>query len=58
MSIKFLTSREVAKYLSVSESTLCRWRASGTGPQFRKLNGIYRYLQSELDSWLESKVVP
>ncbi len=45
-------SREVAAYLKVSESTLSRWRSSGTGPSFLRLGGIARYRLDAVDRWL------
>jgi predicted DNA-binding transcriptional regulator AlpA len=48
-----LTSKEVCSMLSVSESTLSRWRESGTGPRYLNLGGIYRYTYSDLQSYID-----
>lgn len=51
-----LTPREAALYLGLSESTLARLRSSGSnreGPVFSRLGGSIRYLQRDLDAWVE-----
>jgi excisionase family DNA binding protein len=48
-----LTSKEVCAMLSVSESTLSRWRESGTGPRYLNLGGIYRYARADVQSYID-----
>lgn len=47
-----MDSREIAAYLTVSESTLSRWRSAGQGPPFLRLGGIARYRIDAVDAWL------
>lgn len=51
-----LTPREAASYLGLSESTLARLRGSESkreGPVFSRLGGSIRYLQRDLDAWVD-----
>lgn len=49
-----LTSKEVARALKVSPSTLCRWRQSGLGPRVTWLTPTCpRYRQADVDGWLK-----
>lgn len=49
-----LTSKEVARLLSVAPSTLCRWRKTGKGPRVYWLgDGTPRYREDDLLEWLE-----
>ena len=49
-----LTSREVARILNVAPSTLCRWRADGTGPRVYWLGKASpRYCVDDIVEWLE-----
>jgi predicted DNA-binding transcriptional regulator AlpA len=49
-----LTSRAVAQLLGVAPSTLCRWRAAGTGPRVYWLGtGSPRYRKDDILEWLE-----
>lgn len=50
---ELLTSKEVARMLRVSESTLSRWRDSGTGPRFLTLGGIIRYTHEDVARYLD-----
>lgn len=48
-----LTSKEVARALKVSPSTLCRWRQSGLGPRVTWLTPTCpRYGRADVDGWL------
>ena len=49
------TSEEAEKYLGIAPGTLKQWRhAGGRGPDYIKSFGYIRYLQSDLDFWLDS----
>ena len=51
---KMLTTNEVAALLSVSNSTLCRWRAVGKGPRVYWLSpDSPRYREADVLAWLE-----
>lgn len=47
---------QLAKELDVSVRTLERWRAAGTGPEFRHREGstFYRYYGTDVVAWLEN----
>ena len=54
----FLLPDEAASYLRVAVKTLTKWRWQGKGPPYRKVAGTrIRYVQSELDDWMEAQSV-
>ncbi len=57
-SPKYLSTRQVADILGVTEVTVRRWRVEKKGPKFTKLGiGSHcRYEQSELKKWLEGNI--
>jgi excisionase family DNA binding protein len=50
---RLLTEAEAAEYLSVSHSTIIRWRKQRKGPAVTRLAGIVRYSVDELDAFIE-----
>jgi predicted DNA-binding transcriptional regulator AlpA len=49
-----MTSAEVAALLKVSQATLCRWRATGTGPRVLWLSArVPRYAWADVERWME-----
>lgn len=51
---ELLTSTEVAVWLKVSRSSLCRWRQEGRGPRVVWLSGgCPRYRRSDVIAWLD-----
>lgn len=54
---EWLSRREAAKYLGISFSTLAHMVSRGEGPRFYRYGNRARYLKSDLDSWVRSKVV-
>lgn len=49
-----LTTDEVASWLRVSPSTLCRWRQSGSGPRVLWLaRAVPRYRRDDVQRWLD-----
>lgn len=53
-----LTTPEAAAYLKLGVPTLNRYRLTGAGPRFARISGgAVRYRRSDLDEWLESKLV-
>jgi excisionase family DNA binding protein len=50
----FLTRREVAAYLRVSQSTLCRMAKSGSLPAL-KIGGSMRYERATVERMLEKE---
>ncbi len=55
---RLLTPDEVAEYLSCSVSSLDRWRAEGTGPNFVKVGGgSIRYPETEVAKYISEQLV-
>lgn len=51
---ELLTTEEVATWLKVAPSTVCRWRMAGKGPRVVWLAPtLPRYRRADLTSWLE-----
>lgn len=50
---EFLSTKDAAKFLKLSRSTLAKMRIIGTGPQFHKLGRRVLYKSSDLRSWVE-----
>jgi predicted DNA-binding transcriptional regulator AlpA len=52
--MELLTSEEVAEWMRVAPSTLCRWRQTGRGPRVIWLSpSCPRYRRSDVETWLE-----
>jgi excisionase family DNA binding protein len=49
---KWLSEKEAAAYLSVSLSTIRRWRRSRTGPDLCRFGGVLRYSKDALDAYI------
>lgn len=49
-----LVQAEAAIYLSVSESTLEKWRSKGTGPAYYKTSAKVYYFETDLLAWIKS----
>jgi excisionase family DNA binding protein len=55
-SLQFLTQKQVAEVINVSERTLERWRVEGTGPKFVAMGPRRRlYRMSDVDDWARSQ---
>lgn len=52
---KLLTTKELAKYLGIGESTLLQYRFDGTGPAYIKLGHLVRYRMSDVEAWLAKR---
>ncbi|PJJ55388.1 helix-turn-helix transcriptional regulator [Compostimonas suwonensis] len=53
---RLLRTEDVAKWLSVSKSTLVRWRQSGEGPAVYWLaEGVPRYRTADVEVWLAAR---
>ncbi len=50
---KYLTTKELAKHLSISESTLISYRANECGPEYKKIGRMVRYNIDEVNSWIQ-----
>jgi excisionase family DNA binding protein len=51
------TTPEAAAYLGLAVSTLNKWRCYGSGPKFLKLGRSVRYRRSELDQFVETRML-
>ncbi len=49
----YLTTGQVAEYLSVPVSTLYQWRHRGLGPRAARVGRHLRYRRSDVDRWVE-----
>lgn len=48
----FLTEKETAEMLNLSQRTLQRWRMEGSqGLPFRRFGGLIRYALSDIERW-------
>lgn len=52
-----LRQREAAAQLCLSERTLERYRVTGQGPKFIKAGRRVLYRQSDLEEWVNSRLV-
>jgi predicted DNA-binding transcriptional regulator AlpA len=53
---EFLTTEEVAAWLKVAPSTVCRWRLASKGPRVVWLSpSLPRYRRADIMQWLERK---
>ncbi|MGO1316988.1 MAG: helix-turn-helix transcriptional regulator [Cellulomonadaceae bacterium] len=53
---RLLRTDQVAAWLSVSKSTLVRWRQSGEGPAVYWLaEGVPRYRTADVEAWLAAR---
>jgi Helix-turn-helix domain len=50
---EYLTAREAAKFLMMTEKTLRNWRSLGIGPPYAKYVGKILYRLSDLKAYLE-----
>jgi predicted DNA-binding transcriptional regulator AlpA len=54
---RLLTQADAAKLLCLSERTLERMRLQGNGPSYVKANRSVRYRESDLEEWIQRRVV-
>ena len=55
MTETFLSPRQLADKLNLSEPTLARMRCQGTGPAFLKLSRSVKYRWSDVERWLAER---
>ena len=56
---KLLTPEQAASFLNVSQATLENYRRKAIGPKYHRLgHRTIRYLQSDLEAWLEKLASP
>lgn len=51
----WMTTKEVARYLSVSCSLLEKRRCRGDGPAYHKVGGKVLYRKSDVDRWMATR---
>jgi excisionase family DNA binding protein len=58
-SPRLLTPEDLAQITGLSTETLAQWRSQRRGIPFVKISrNCVRYRQSDLDDWLEKRIVP
>jgi excisionase family DNA binding protein len=55
--LRLLTQVEAARLLQLSERTLERLRLTGGGPLFVKAGRSVRYRETDLERWIDGRVV-
>lgn len=55
MQEAFLTQREAASVLRISERTLERFRLDGSGPQFVKAGRRVLYRRADIEAWTDDR---
>ena len=55
--MKLLNTDEVARILRVSSSSLKLWRRRGVGPSFIRYRSAIRYMEADVEAWVNSQVV-
>jgi Helix-turn-helix domain len=50
----YLSEKETAAHLSVSPSTIRRWRRAEIGPAFFRFGGVLRYGRTALDEFINN----
>jgi predicted site-specific integrase-resolvase len=56
MTVRHLTQHELARRWALSPRTLERWRWTGEGPKFLKLNGRIAYREADVQSFEDERV--
>ncbi len=52
---RLLTSPQTAEMLRIKHNTLEGWRVKGQGPIFRKVGRAVRYVQADVEAWLDQR---
>ena len=50
-----LNEKQAARLLGVGQKCLQAWRVRGGGPTYFKIGRLCRYMQADIDAWLESR---
>ena len=48
--------KRLASRLGISTRTLERYRVAGTGPRYVKIGKLVRYLETDVDAWIEQNL--
>jgi excisionase family DNA binding protein len=52
----FLSEKQTATYLSISLSTIRRWRKARKGPQFYRVGNVIRYRRDDVDHFIQQNM--
>ena len=52
---RFLSTKEAARFLTLSHRTLEDWRLRGDGPPFVKLGGSVKYAREDLETFVSDR---
>jgi predicted DNA-binding transcriptional regulator AlpA len=55
MATEYLTDRQLARLLQLSQGTIRGWRSADKGPKFIRAVGSIRYPVDELRRWLDQE---
>jgi predicted DNA-binding transcriptional regulator AlpA len=56
VTAKVLYTRDAARFVGLSESTLAKLRLNGNGPVYCKLGRRVVYRPADLEQWLQSRI--
>jgi excisionase family DNA binding protein len=54
---EFVSTKQLAAQLGLTEVTLCQWRHRGQGPAFIRMGRTVRYRRTDVESWLAARTV-
>jgi excisionase family DNA binding protein len=52
MEAEYLTTKQVADLLQVTERTVEKWRERRDGPPYSRLGSLIRYSRTEVEKWV------
>ncbi len=55
MQEKLLSTKELAEYIGVTQTTLRQYRIDGCGPAYIKFGNRVRYRISDVENWICAK---
>lgn len=55
MATNLLNPKQLANHLGINENTLAKWRLSGVGPKYIKVQRHIRYAESDVEEWLNDR---
>lgn len=53
---EFITTKEFAEMLGVTENTIVIWRTKGFGPKYYKLGRSVRYKKADVEAWIDENI--
>jgi excisionase family DNA binding protein len=52
-----LSLEQTSQYLGVSQAALRAWKRQGKGPAFFRAGKLLKFRRSDLDGWMEARLV-